>query len=145
MGKREQYGPAAEKLYIEAGRTIDEIADLLPVSRKTIGDWCKAGNWVLKRKKRKVSPAAIVERIEEAKQELLDGEHIDHKTADALAKLDKTLQNYLKVSEEHFLTKAIEVMDRFVERLMHKYKDPEERRAFTDEIDEFFHDLEDQQ
>jgi len=142
MGKREDYGMAAEKLFIEANRTYEEISELLNVSRKTIAEWGKNGQWVLKKKKLRTSPHTIVERIETGIEQMLASGPMNPSTADAVTKLDKTLQRYLKKSEEHFLTKAIEVMDRFTERLQKKYKDPEKRRIFMDEIDEFFTDYE---
>lgn len=144
MSKKDDYGLAAEKLYVEAGKSIDEIASLLPVARKTIGDWCSHGNWVLKRRQRSLGPGAIVAKIQDAIETLLTGDTpMDASTADAIHKLNKTLQAYLKESESHFLTKAIEVMDRFIDRLCRKYSTPLKRRLFTDEIDEFFQELED--
>lgn len=141
-GKRDQYGEAAERLYVESGRTIDEIARMLSISRKTIGEWCASGRWVEKRKLRKIGPGVIVERIQAAIADILERDDLDASAADAIHKLNKTLQTYLKESESHKLTKAIEVMDWFLDRLARKYPDPEQRQPFVSEIEEFFTALE---
>ena len=49
-GKWEQYGPGAETLYVQGGKTLDDLAQMFPVSRKTLGEWCLKGQWVQKKK-----------------------------------------------------------------------------------------------
>lgn len=140
--KRDQYGEAAERLFVESGRTIEEIARMLSVSRKTIGQWSVDGHWMDKRKLRKTGPGVIVDRIQAAIADILEHDVMDASAADAIHKLNKTLQTYLKESESHKLTKAIEVMDWFLDRLARKYPNPEQRQPFISEIEEFFVELE---
>jgi len=65
-GKWEHYGQAAERLYVDAGRTIDDIAQMLPdVSRKSIGQWSVKYGWEAKRKKAKIRGRQIADDMED--------------------------------------------------------------------------------
>jgi len=142
-GKFDTFYAAAERLYLDSGKTIKEIAALLPVSDTTIGDWCKDHEWVSRKKKQRTGPATIVRRLEEMIDNLLQQRgQSDAQTADALVKLDKTLQRYQKFSEEHFVDRAVEVMSRFTDMVVRVRPKVEQREDAMQLIEQFFQELE---
>lgn len=50
-------------LYVEQGKTAREVADLIGVAEKTIGDWIAKGGWKEERTARQASPAKRADNI----------------------------------------------------------------------------------
>lgn len=118
MGKFEQYGQAAEALFV-SGKTIEEIAKTLPVSRKTIGEWSQAQKWVLKREARTTSPGEIagatldilLAKVEELRR--LPPVEVDASAIDGIYKLMLLAEKIAK--ETRLLEKAVLVMDYYID------------------------------
>jgi len=120
--KHIQFGQAAETLFLQ-GKSLEEIAALLGVARKTVGEWSVKGQWMAKRTVRATSPgeiAGFAEDILRAKlQELrsLPAEQIDAGKIDGLYKLLKAAERIAK--ETRLLEKAVLVMDAYIDYCKH--------------------------
>lgn len=143
-GKWQEYGQAAEQLFL-SGKTIDEIAAILPVSRKSIGEWSRTHNWVTKRKVRATSAAEISEfTLDVLHKKLADlrelpADQIDAGAIDGIYKLLITAERVAK--ETRLLEKAVLVMDAYID---HCQKDlpPEELEQEFARINTFLSALE---
>lgn len=118
MGKFEQYGQAAEELFV-SGKSLEEIGRILTISRKTLGEWSKKGNWVSKRKTRATSPGEIagftldILRAKAEDLRTLPPAEIDASAIDGIYKLMLLAEKISK--ETRLLEKAVLVMDRFID------------------------------
>lgn len=118
MGKFEQYGQAAEELFL-SGKTLEDIAGLLGVSRKSLGEWSVKNHWVAKRKSRTTSPGEIagfsldILRAKAEELRSLPPAEIDASAIDGIYKLMLLAEKIAK--ETRLLEKAVLVMDRFVD------------------------------
>jgi hypothetical protein len=146
QGKRHPHFEEAQSLYL-AGKSLEEIRELMPVTLPTLKRWQTEGRWEEKRRHVMFSPRWLGEALKGILRE---------KTGRLLAKGD------LKPQELEELTKiitlidrlcsqgwdiraaALEVMDRFSEFLRGWVKDPEELKRFSTWMQEFFRKLEDE-
>ena len=69
MAKPEQRN-VARTLFIEQGKNRSEIAELLSVREKTVGDWAKAGNWEALRNERLLSSESVITTLKQLVSEL---------------------------------------------------------------------------
>lgn len=143
-GKKDLYLEEAQSLYL-AGKTLEEIQELFPVSLLSLQKWHREGHWEEKRRQVLVSPRWLGEALKGLLRE---------KTGKLLVKGD------LKPQELGELTKilalierlcsqggdlrgaALEVMDRFSDFMRSWVTDPEELKTFTARVQEFFRKLE---
>jgi len=118
LGKFVQYGPAAEELF-NSGKTLSEISEVLGISNKTLGQWCKKGNWVEKRKTRATSPGEIARftldilRAKAGELRSLPPSEIDAGAIDGIYKLMLLAEKITK--ETRLLEKSVLVMDSYID------------------------------
>ena len=147
MGKWEQFGTAAEELYVKQGKSLREIAELLQIAPKTIGEWSKKHNWVAKRKTAKTSPVEIARLAEDVLRAKLEElrelppEDIDPAKIDAMYKLLLTVEKTSK--ETRLLEKGIFVMNVYVDYLRRTVS-PEDIEIEFQRVNGFLTSLEEQ-
>lgn len=126
--KRELYAGIAERLYVDSGLDLPEIhAQYLPhVSQKSLELWRAEGRWIQKARQKALSVGEIATNIEEMMLELSQDKTTAN--ADAVQKLNKTLQTYKSVSESHFPERAVEVFERFTAFLREREPRPGKRQ-----------------
>lgn len=145
-GKFEQYGQAAEELFL-SGKTLEEISKMLDISRKTLGEWSVAHRWVAKRNIRTTSPGEIANFILDilrAKAEELRSlppAEIDAAAIDGIYKLMLLAEKITK--ETRLLEKAVLVMDAFIDFCQNTLSSEEKEREF-ERINAFLSSLEEQ-
>lgn len=146
QGKRDLYFEEAQSLFL-AGKSLEEIQEMFPVTLQTLKRWHAAGQWEEKRRQVPVSPRWLGEALKGILRE---------KTGRLLAKGD------LKPQELEELTKiitlidrlcsqgwdiraaALEVMDRFSDFLRNWVTDQEELKRISAGMQEFFRRLEEE-
>lgn len=144
-GKWDKYGVAAESLFVEAGKTIDDLAVLLAgnVSRKTLGEWSVKAHWVAKRALRRTNPNAIITKLDASIADIVTGdEPLDQARADMLAKLSKTKERYVKDVRDLSLAKAIDTMSRYHDFVCYRLPTPAARDPHLQMISDFLDSLE---
>lgn len=144
--KRDLYGEEAQSLFL-AGKGLEEIQDLLPVSLVTLTRWHQEGQWEEKRRQVPVSPRWLGEALkgilrEKAGRLIIKG---DFKTQelDELTKI-VTLLDRLCSQGWDMRAAALEVMDRFSDFLRGWVKDQEELKRISHRVQEFFRQLEEE-
>jgi hypothetical protein len=144
--KRDLYGEEAQSLFL-AGKGLEEIQDLLPVSLLTLKRWHQEGQWEEKRRQVPVSPRWLGEALkgilrEKAGRLIIKG---DFKTQelDELTKII-TLLDRLCSQGWDMRAAALEVMDRFSDFLRGWVKDQEELKRISHRVQEFFRQLEEE-
>lgn len=140
--KKELYGGIAERLYVDSGLDLPDIHEnYLPhVSLKSLELWRAEGRWIRKARQKALSVGKIAENVEGMMLELSQEGSIGN--ADALQKLNKTLQSYRNVSEAHFPERAIEVFERFTAFLKDREPSPGKRQELLNYMKEFLKLLE---
>lgn len=131
------YSSLAKRLYVEEKKDYIELSTELPVNVDTLRDWGKRDEWDHARDLYDTNPKTIVRRL---KRGLAEMSHltIDSKTADALYKLAKTIESFEQESKEHFLVRAIEVVEQqkaYFERRLRDSAD--KRQQIGAALDEF--------
>jgi hypothetical protein len=142
--KRDLYWEDAQSLFL-AGKSLEEIQELLPVALLTLKRWHQEGQWEEKRRQVPVSPRWLGEALkgilrEKAGQLIIKG---DFKTQelDELTKI-VTLLDRLCSQGWDMRAAALEVMDRFSDFLRGWVKDQEELKRISSRVQEFFRQLE---
>jgi hypothetical protein len=142
--KRELYGEDAQSLFL-AGKGLEEIQDLLPVSLVTLKRWHQEGQWEEKRRQVPVSPRWLGEALkgilrEKAGRLIIKG---DLKTQE-LDEITKTVTLLDRLCSQGWDMRAaaLEVMDRFSDFLRGWVKDQEELKRISHRVQEFFRQLE---
>ncbi|MDD2904378.1 MAG: hypothetical protein PHU44_18270 [Syntrophales bacterium] len=143
-GKRDLYLEEAQSLYL-AGKSLDEIQRLFPVSLSSLQRWRREGHWDEKRLQVLVSPRWLGEALKGVLREktgrlLIRGE-LKPQELDELTKI-LTLIDRLCTQGVDLKAASLEVMDRFSEFLRGWVTDPEELKIITSRIQEFFRNLE---
>ncbi len=143
--KRKFYFEEVQSLYL-AGKKLEEIKELFPVTLPTLKRWHKEGNWEEKRRQALVSPRWLGEALrgvlrEKTGKVLAKGD-VKPQELDELTKI-VTLIDRLTNSGWDIRAAALEVMDRFSEFVRSWVKEPEEIKLFTQWMQEFFRVLED--
>lgn len=138
---KEKERRTAHILYVEQGKTAREIADLIGVAEKTIGEWVAKGAWKEERTARQASPAkradnikliitnlsedrlSLDRRIKAAEAEnktdlLTDLREEVSRIDDAVSKWNKTLEN---IENENRISLAtyLNVMDQVFTAMRH--------------------------
>jgi len=117
-GTYAQYGHAAEQLFL-AGKTIKDIAEMLGISAKSIGEWSTKHKWAAKRKARSGSASEIIEFVLDVLQSKLrqlrdmPPEQVDAGMIDGIYKLMLMAEKLAK--ETRLLEKAVLVMDKYID------------------------------
>jgi hypothetical protein len=144
--KRELYGEDAQSLFL-AGKGLEEIQDLLPVSLVTLKRWHQEGQWEEKRRQVPVSPRWLGEALkgilrEKAGRLIIKG---DLKTQE-LDEITKTVTLLDRLCSQGWDMRAaaLEVMDRFSDFLRGWVKDQEELKRISHRVQEFFRQLEEE-
>jgi transposase len=144
--KRDLYGEEAQSLFL-AGKSLEEIQELLPVTLVTLTRWQQEGQWEEKRRQVPVSPRWLGEALkgilrEKAGRLIIKG---DLKTQE-LEELTKivTLLDRLCSQGWDMRAAALEVMDRFSDFLRGWVKDQEELKRISHRVQEFFRQLEEE-
>jgi hypothetical protein len=145
-GKRELFGEDAQSLFL-AGKSLEEIQDLLPVSLVTLKRWHQEGQWEEKRRQVPVSPRWLGEALkgilrEKAGRLIIKG---DLKTQE-LDEITKTVTLLDRLCSQGWDMRAatLEVMDRFSDFLRGWVKDQEELKRISHRVQEFFRQLEEE-
>jgi hypothetical protein len=144
--KRELFGEDAQSLFL-AGKSLEEIQDLLPVSLVTLKRWHKEGQWEEKRRQVPVSPRWLGEALkgilrEKAGRLIIKGD-LKARELDELTKI-VTLLDRLCSQGWDMRAAALEVMDRFSDFLRGWVKDQEELKRISHRVQEFFRQLEEE-
>ena len=146
QSKRELYGEEAQSLFL-AGKSLEEIQDLLPVSLVTLKRWHQEGQWEEKRRQVPVSPRWLGEALkgilrEKAGRLIIKGD-LKTQELDELTKI-VTLLDRLCSQGWDMRAAALEVMDRFSDFLRRWVKDQEELKRISHRVQEFFRQLEEE-
>lgn len=143
--KYDDYGIDAERLFVKKGKTLSEIAQLLPVNIKTLSNWKRKYDWSGKRKAYLRGPIASADKIAEilsAKLEKIDPQTVDAKQVDqiiklvaSMKKLDKSIDRfgisidlvddlltYLKRKNKKLMADLVEALPGFWEEMKEKYR-----------------------
>lgn len=117
MGKEAIYYDEAERLYTY-GRTLEEIAGILPVSIASLSRWKRKGDWETKRKAALASTRTVAESLREVllskiKGILAEG-NLSAGQADEIAKISATIER-MERGSYNFLAAAVEVMRRYTD------------------------------
>jgi len=144
--KRDLYGEDAQSLFL-AGKSLEEIQDLLPVSLVTLKRWLQEGQWEEKRRQVPVSPRWLGEALkgilrEKAGRLIIKGD-LKPQELDEITKI-VTLLDRLCSQGWDMRAAALEVMDRFSDFLRGWVKDQEELKRISHRVQEFFRQLEEE-
>jgi len=142
--KREFYFEEVQSLYL-AGKELEEIQDMYPVTLQTLKRWQKESHWEEKRRHVLVSPRWLGEALrgvlrEKTGRVLAKGD-LKPQELDELTKI-VTLIDRLTNSGWDIRAAALEVMDRFSEFVRSWVKEPEDVKRFSQWMHEFFRILE---
>jgi hypothetical protein len=142
--KRELFFEEVQSLYL-AGKNLQEIQEIFPVTLQTLKRWHKDGRWGEKKRHVLVSPRWLGEALrgvlrEKTGRVLAKGD-LKPQELDELTKI-VTLIDRLTNSGWDIRAAALEVMDRFSEFVRSWVKEPEEIKRFTQWMQEFFRILE---
>jgi len=146
QSKRELYGEDAQSLFL-AGKGLEEIQELLPVTLATLRRWHREGQWEEKRRQVPVSPRWLGEALKGILREktgrlLIKGD-LKTQELDELSKI-ATLLDRLCSQGWDMRAAALEVMDRFSGFLRGWVKDQEELKRISQRVQEFFRQLEEE-
>ena len=144
--KRDLYEEDAQSLFL-AGKGLEEIQDMLPVSLVTLKRWHQEGQWEEKRRQVPVSPRWLGEALkgilrEKAGRLIIKGD-LKTQELDEITKL-VTLLDRLCSQGWDMRAAALEVMDRFSDFLRGWVKDQEELKRISHRVQEFFRQLEEE-
>jgi hypothetical protein len=144
QGKRELYLEEAQSLFL-AGKTLEEIKELLPVTLQTLRRWQKEGEWEEKRRQVPVNPRWLGEALKGILREktgrLLANGDLNPQKLEELTQII-TLIDRLCSQGWDLRAAALEVMDRFGNFLKTGVTDQQELKRIARRMHEFFRDLE---
>uniref|UniRef100_A0A7C3ZBA9 DUF1804 family protein n=1 Tax=Desulfobacca acetoxidans TaxID=60893 RepID=A0A7C3ZBA9_9BACT len=142
--KRQYYFEEVQSLYL-AGKDLEELQKMFPVTLQTLKRWHKEGRWEEKRRQALVSPRWLGEALRGVLREktgkILAKGDLKPQELEELTKI-VTLIDRLTNSGWDLRAAALEVMDRFSEFVRNRVKDPEEIKRFSQWMQEFFRVLE---
>ena len=144
--KWDLYREEAQSLFL-AGKSLEEIQELLPVTLVTLKRWHQEGQWEEKRRQVPVSPRWLGEALkgilrEKAGRLIIKGD-LKTQELDELTKI-VTLLDRLCSQGWDMRAAALEVMDRFSDFLRRWVKDQEELKRISHRVQEFFRQLEEE-
>lgn len=144
MSKRSTYFDEAQRLYC-LGRTLEEIAGILPVSVPSLSRWCADGGWKDKRRAALASSRTAAEALEDLLSQRIEtmiaNGQFDAKQADECAKISAVIEK-MKKGSYNFMAAAVEVMRHFTEYLRRETPDKATIHLFSDKIQDWFRSLE---
>jgi hypothetical protein len=141
VSKEATYYNEAEKLYL-AGATIANIAELLPVTEKTLYQWSKKGDWSGRRRERLATRQDVSTRLRAFVEEKIAGiTKLTPGDADEIAKIYSSIDRVEKGAVS-MLTMSVEVMAEWAKFQRWKGRSPEEMKDKAKEVQEFFEYLE---
>ena len=116
----------AENLFTRHGRSIDEVAAALHLSKGTLARWSKAGNWVARRQEfLKNSPTASIETLKKRRVKIIElmgaDDASDAKLTDQLWKLTKVLESLEARADA--IGPILDVMEKFARFVAQKASD----------------------
>jgi hypothetical protein len=143
-GKRDLYWEDAQSLFL-AGKELEEIEALVPVTLPTLKKWHQEGQWEEKRRQVPVSPRWLGEALrgvlrEKAGKIIISGD-LKTQEVDELTKI-VTLIDRLCSQGWDIRAAALEVMDRFSDFLRDWVTDQDELKRISFRVQEFFRQLE---
>jgi hypothetical protein len=142
--KRELFFKEVQSLYL-AGKDLEEIQEIFPLTLQTLKRWHKDGRWEEKKRHALVSPRWLGEALKGVLREktgkVLAKGDLKPQELDELTKII-TLIDRLSNSGWDIRAAALEVMDRFSEFIRSWVKEPEEIKRITLWMQEFFRILE---
>lgn len=144
MSKREIYYDQAEALYVQSGHSIERIAELLPVSAKTLYEWRQYGDWPTQRKAHLASRRNVADILRERLAEKIANLETGLFSAgdvDEIAKIAATIDRMEKNAYD-LKAAGVEVMGRFGKYLRSVIKDPGQLQEMSRHIQGFFEWLE---
>jgi hypothetical protein len=142
--KLDFYLEDVQSMYL-AGKSLEEIQEMFPVTLPTLKRWHKEGRWEEKKRQALVSPRWLGEALRGVLREktgriLATGE-LKPQDVDELTKI-VTLIDRLCNGGWNIKAAALEVMDRFSEFIRGWVKEPEDIKRFSLWMHEFFRILE---
>jgi hypothetical protein len=115
MAKQELYYDQAEKLFINGGHSLERIAEVLPVSAKTLYQWKKKGDWGNRKRAHLASHRNVGEilrqRLEDKIAEI-DGRGFSPGDADEISKITASIAR-IERSDYDLKAASVEIMARF--------------------------------
>jgi transposase len=109
--KEQAYFEAAERLFVQEGKTAAQIAALLPVSENTVYKWSLKGGWPQKRAAALNSPKNLGEMLRqnlERQVEILNGEErLNPATYDAIYKSICAIQKVERAQDLRVIAIAV--------------------------------------
>jgi transposase len=144
--KRGPHFEEAQSLFL-AGKSLEEIQEILPVALQTLKRWQREGQWEEKRRQVPISPRWLGEALKgilrEKAGKLLAKGDLKPQELEELTKII-TLIDRLCSQGWDIRAAALEVMDRFSEFLRGWVTDQEELKRISHRMQEFFRQLEDE-
>ncbi|MGA8572662.1 MAG: hypothetical protein ACLP7A_07985 [Desulfobaccales bacterium] len=145
-GPRENSFPnRAERLFVQEGRTLEEISSRLKVDLTTLLGWQKKGEWDRKRSALLANPENLAERLRLALGKMLDalenGEELDPKAFNSIARAATAVKN-LDRGDYDLKAAGLKVMEDFTRFLKEHLGDPEELQLIGARIRAWFRSLE---
>jgi hypothetical protein len=137
--KYPQYGDDARRMFLE-GKTAKEIAQILPISEKTVGEWAAFGDWKGDRKKARSQFQSDEETVKTLMRKFLAElsdkpmSQVSPADLDMLAKLTSTLRSIQSMLDPKAAT--LLVMRKFLEFVASK--DKELHQGLLEILPEFF-------
>jgi hypothetical protein len=142
--KRDLYWEDAQALYL-AGKELEEINDMLPVTLNTLNCWHQEGQWEEKRRQVPVSPRWLGEALKGVLREkagrILESGELKTQEVDELSKIVILIDRLCSQGYD-MRAAALEVMDRFSDFLRNWVTDQEELKRISFRVQEFFRALE---
>ncbi|MGC2433427.1 MAG: hypothetical protein WA433_06570 [Desulfobaccales bacterium] len=145
-GHRENSFPnRAERLFVQEGRTLAEIASRLSMDLTTLLRWQKKGDWDKKRGALLANPENLAERLRLALGKMLDdlenGEELDPKAFNSIARAATAVKN-LDRGDYDLKAAGLKVMEDFTRFLKEQMGDPGELQLIGSRIRAWFRSLE---
>jgi hypothetical protein len=139
------YQNRAERLFVQEGRTLAEIASRLPMDLTTLLRWQKNGEWERKRSALLAEPENLAERLRLALGKMLEalenGEELDPKAFNSIAKAATAVKN-LDRGDYDLKAAGLKVMEDFTRFLKEQLGDPGELQLIGSRIRAWFRSLE---
>jgi transposase-like protein len=146
--KEEAYWDEAERLFVRENKTVEQIAQILPVSANTLYKWRLKGGWEAKRAAALASPRDLAERMRRTLELYLttieakarEGT-LDNNTFDSINKAMAAIKGVERQALD-LRVMAVEVMKEFTDFLKAENLPPGELQLFGGRIRSWFRSLE---
>lgn len=141
--KRDLYYSEAQSLYL-SGMELGEIGEIMPVSLRTLRQWCQEGLWEEKKGLAAEHPKLLTEVLKgllrRKVQDLIDRGNLDMGAVEELHRLINIIE---RLQGECWDKRAavVEVMGLFGEFIRRRVRDKEELRRWAALLEEFFQEI----